>query len=273
MAAMPSEADRDLVLFHLSHGVATLTFNRPERMNAWTWRLEERYFDLLERVDDDPDVRVVVVTGSGRGFCPGMDLESLKESSQRPAGTPVAQRRPTNYALQIRKPLLAAINGPCAGIGLVQALVCDVRFAAADAKLATAFTARGLPAEAGISWLLPRLVGYGNALDLLLSSRPVTALEASEMGLVNRVYPADELLPAALDYADQLAANCSPVAMAAVKAQVAADWYRSPDASLAEAVEMVADPKRRPDFAEGVAAYVEKRPPRFRPLPPRGCSL
>jgi enoyl-CoA hydratase/carnithine racemase len=137
-------------------------------------------------------------------------------------------------------------------------------------KLATAFTRRGLVAEFGTSWMLPHLVGTGNAMDLLLSGRAVTAEEALAMGLVNRVYPPDELVPAAQAYAHDLARNCSPLAMQAVKAQVAADWTRGLEESQDEAVRLVQEPGRRPDFREGVAAFTEKRPPAFPPLPPRG---
>jgi enoyl-CoA hydratase/carnithine racemase len=259
----------DVVLCEVSEGVALLTLNRPDRMNAWTSELEVRYFDLLDEVDDDPGTRAIVLTGAGRGFCPGMDMNTLSRTS-RGAGGQYEMPRPMSHPLTVRKPMIAAINGACAGIGLVQALLCDLRFAAQGVKLATAFTPRGLPAEFGAGWLLERLVGSGHANDLLLSGRPVLAEEAREMGLVNRVVPRERLLDEALGYARNLAANCSPVAMAAVKAQLAADWHRTHRESLDEAVALVADPERRVDFKEGVAAYVEKRPPFFRPLPPKG---
>jgi enoyl-CoA hydratase/carnithine racemase len=155
----------------------------------------------------------------------------------------------------------------------VQALVADLRFAAAGVKLATAFTRRGLVAEFGASWMLPRIVGTGNAMDLLLSGRAVTAEEALSMGLVNRVYAADELLAATQAYARDLATNCSPLAMQAVKAQVAADWTRGLEESQAEAAHLVKEPGRRPDFREGVAAFAEKRPPAFPPLPARASPM
>ena len=152
--------------------IATVILNRPERMNAWTHAMEVAYFDLIDALDDDPAVRVVVLTGAGRGFCPGLDAGDLAARTQGVAGKEGVDR-PMTYARTLRKPLLAAINGGCAGIGLVQALVADLRFAAAGAKLATAFTRRGLVAEFGASWMLPRLVGAGNAMDLLLSGRAV----------------------------------------------------------------------------------------------------
>jgi enoyl-CoA hydratase/carnithine racemase len=256
------------VLCAVADGVATVTLNRPDRMNAWTHAMEVAYFDLVDELDDDPDVRAVVLTGAGRGFCPGLDAADLAARTQGVAGQEGVDR-PMTHARTLRKPLIAAVNGGCAGIGLVQALVADLRFAAAGVKLATAFTRRGLVAEFGASWLLPRIVGTGNAMDLLLSGRAVTAEEALAMGLVNRVYPADELVPAAEAYARDLAANCSPLAMQAIKAQVAADWTRGIEASQDEAFDLVREPFRRTDFREGVAAFTEKRPPAFAPLPPR----
>ena len=256
------------VLCAVADGVATVTLNRPDRMNAWTHSMEVAYFDLIDALDDSPDVRAVVLTGAGRGFCPGLDAGDLADRTQGVAGQEGLDR-PMTYARVLRKPLIAAINGGCAGIGLIQVLVADLRFAAAGVKIATAFTRRGLVAEFGASWMLPRLVGAGNAMDLLLSGRAVTAEEAHEMGLVNRVYPADELLPAAQAYARDLAANCSPLAMQAVKAQVAADWTRALEASQDEAARLVKEPDRRPDFTEGVASFTEKRAPEFPPLPPR----
>ena len=259
----------DLVLCDVADAVATVTLNRPERMNAWTRELELEYFDLVERLDADAAVRAVVLTGAGRGFCPGLDTAVLADRTAGIAGQE-GEGRPLTFPLRLRKPLVAAINGGCAGIGLLQALVADVRFAAAGAKLATSFTRRGLVAEFGSSWLLVRIVGTGHASDLLLSGRTVTAEEAFAIGLVNRVYPPDELLDAAQDYARDLASNCSPMAMQGVKAQLAAEWSRSLEESATDAVAMVRDPVRRVDFAEGVASYNEKRPPRFAALPPRG---
>jgi enoyl-CoA hydratase/carnithine racemase len=261
----------DEVLAELDDGVLTLTLHRPDRMNAWNRAMEKRYFDLVDEADADPEVRVVVVTGAGRGFCPGMDAQSLANSAANGPSTP--DPRPMTHALTLRKPLIAAINGACAGIGLVQALVADVRFAAAGVKMTTAFVKRGLHAEFSSSWLLPRVVGYGTAMDLLLSSRTITSEEARELGLVNFVVPADELLAAVTAYARDIVANCSPVAMAAVKGQVAADLHRTEPEAFAASMLIPEEPGRRVDFVEGVTSYVEKRPPAFRPLPPRGTSL
>ena len=169
-------ADEDLVLTEVdADGVATFTLNRPERRNAWTAPMENRYFDLLAAADADPAVRVGVLTGAGTSFCPGMDMSRLAEVA---GPVNISARRPQYAPRLFRKPLIAAINGACAGIGLTQALMCDVRFAARGARFSTAFARRGLGAEYGMSWVLPRYVGVGNALDLLLSSRVFEADEA-----------------------------------------------------------------------------------------------
>src|SRR5436190_1806261 len=161
---------------------------------------------------------------------------------------------------------ILTLNGPCAGIGLVQALMCDIRFAAEGAKLTTAFSRRGLVAEHGISWILPRLVGPARALDLLLSGRVVLAEEAAALGVVNRVLAPDELLDHSLAYAKDLAANCSPASMAAMKRQVYADLERGLEPALSEANRLMADSLVAPDFKEGVASFVERREPRFAPI-------
>ncbi|HEX3512144.1 MAG TPA: enoyl-CoA hydratase [Solirubrobacteraceae bacterium] len=253
-------------------GVALLTLNRPERLNAWTGEMENLYFDLLEACADDQDVRAIVVTGAGRGFCAGADMDDLRSlggaegNGSAAAAREVRERRPQSLPLSIPKPVIAAINGPCAGIGLVQALMCDVRLAAAGAKLTTAFARRGLVAEHGISWMLPRLVGPSRAMDLLLSARVVLAEEACELGLVNRVLPQEELLQGALDYARDLARNSSPASMAAIKRQVYGDLERGLLESTRDADVLMVGSFSKPDFREGVASFLERREPQFAPL-------
>jgi enoyl-CoA hydratase/carnithine racemase len=259
----------EVVRYERDGAVVTITLNRPERLNAWTYEMEDRYFDLLTAADDDPDVRVIVVTGAGRGFCAGMDSAILDERAQSGAG-PYVRTRPMGFPLSVRKPLLAAINGGCAGIGFLQALLCDVRFAADEAKLATAFTRRGLAPEFGVTWLLGRLVGTGHASDLLLSARTITGVEAAAMGVVNRALPADELLPATHEYALDLAESCSPRAVAHAKRQLWEDWMRGYAESDADALDLQRRPEHEADFSEGVASFVARRPPVFEPLGPRG---
>ena len=256
----------DLVLRQVQDGVCTLTLNRPERLNAWTQPMEERYFDLLEEADRDPETRVVVVTGAGRGFCPGFDMDALAALSDGDAEGVTAPTRPQTFPLSVRKPVIAAINGACAGIGLVQALMCDIRIAAAGAKMTTAFARRGLVAEHGISWMLPRLIGPSAALDLLLSGRVFLTEEAERLGVVNKVVAADEVLDHTLAYARDLAQNCSPASMAVMKAQVYRDLGRGLDDSLADANRLMGESFGRPDFGEGVQSFVERRPPQFAPL-------
>jgi enoyl-CoA hydratase/carnithine racemase len=253
----------EVVLSAVADGVATVTLNRPERMNAWTAAMEERYFATLDDLQRDSQTRAIVVTGAGRGFCAGLDAEDLTGATK---GVPARDNAQTMlHALSIEKPMICAINGGCAGIGLVQALACDVRFAASGAKIATAFARRGLVAEFGASWFLPRIVGHANALDLLLSGRTITAEEALELGLVNRVVPGERLLEDAHAYAHDLALHCSPLAMAAIKRQVYDDWLRTAWASEDEWRRLIAQQHRRADFREGVASFVERRPPKFAP--------
>jgi enoyl-CoA hydratase/carnithine racemase len=248
-------------------GVALLTFNRPERLNAWTAEMERSYFGLLEECAASPEVRVIVVTGAGRGFCAGADMQELQAIGNGAAATAAAEeRRPQTFPLSIGKPIIAAINGACAGIGLVQALMCDVRFAAEGAKLTTAFARRGLIAEHGISWLLPRLVGQAHALDLLLSGRVVRAEEAQTLGLVNRALAPERLLESTLDYARDLVVNCSPASMATIKQQVYRDLEQGLSGALAEADRLMLESFAAPDFREGVTSFLERRDPRFEPL-------
>jgi len=259
-----------LVLRSFEAGVLLLTWNRPDRNNGWTFELEEEYFGALREASLDPDVRVIVVTGAGRAFCPGLDMNTLSAATEGGSGSGAIVRtrstRPHTYARKIPKPVIAAVNGACAGIGFVQAVSCDLRFAARDAKLTVAFPRRGLPAENSLAWMLQRLVGAGNAADLLLSGRVVTGEEAVHLGLVNRAFDAADLLPATMEYARDMAANCSPRSLAIIKAQLAADWERSSEESRHVSLGLIPQMIGKPDFNEGVTSYVEKRSPRFKGL-------
>lgn len=262
------QTQSEVVQMQVTDGVALLTLNRPERLNAWTVELENTYFNLLEECAANPEIRVIVVTGAGRGFCAGADMQSLQAIGEggEQASAEAEGRRPQTLPLSIPKPIIAAINGAVAGIGLVQALMCDLRFAAEGAKLTTAFARRGLVAEHGIAWMLPRLVGPARALDLLLSGRVVFAEEAHELGLVNRVFAPDRLLEATLDYAHEMVVNCSPKSMATMKRQVYADLQRDLPSSLALADELMLESFSAPDFSEGVTSFLERRDPRFAAL-------
>jgi len=269
-------------------GVAVLTLNRPDRLNAWTGELEQQYFGALRECAASERVRAIVVTGAGRGFCAGADMQSLQDIGAAVGGAGgenggasadggaagddadahVAAREQTSqtFTLSVPKPVIAAINGPCAGIGLVLALMCDIRFVAEDAKLTTAFARRGLVAEHGISWILPRLVGPARALDLLLSGRVVLGREAVELGLCNRATPAETVLEETLAFAHELATQCSPASMAQMKRQVYAALEEPLANALAEADRLMLASFAEPDFAEGVASFLERRDPRFEPL-------
>ncbi|GAA4708015.1 enoyl-CoA hydratase [Pseudonocardia yuanmonensis] len=262
------DAGLETVLAERRGGVLVLTLNRPHRLNAWTNALEQRYFALLDEAEADPDVRAVVVTGAGRGFCAGADMDDLDVlTGSEEKGLP-ARAVPCHRPLQLRKPLIAAVNGAAAGLGFVQALYCDLRFATPTAKFTSAFTRRGLIAEYGSAWLLPRIVGHARATDLLLSARVVHGTEALEMGLVDRVVEPDALLDTTVAYAQDLADNCSPAAMAAVKAQLAHAATSTFAEAAGEADRRMVLSFEHPDFHEGVVSYQEKRPPAFAGLGP-----
>ena len=254
-------------------GVAVLTFNRPERMNGWGGGLAAGFYAGMDAAEADPDVRAIVVTGSGRAFCAGADmgdLSSISSANVDSAGETdisamVGERHPL-FVTTLSKPVIAAINGACAGIGLTQALMCDVRFAAAGAKFTTSFVRRGLIAEYGISWILPRVVGWGAALDLLMSGRVFYAEEAFELGLVKEVVAPGELLSRAIEYAEDIATNCAPSALAVIKRQVYGDALREAADASQRAEKLMHESMQRPDFIEGITAFFEKRSPHFPPL-------
>jgi enoyl-CoA hydratase/carnithine racemase len=262
------------ILYDVSDKIATITLHRPDRMNAWTPIMERDVRHAMEAAAADDNVRVIVLTGSGRAFCAGADMDALKgldpDDIKRAQSLPPfdMNRRPdwqARYAYypSIPKPVIGMLNGATAGIGLVHALYCDLRFAADNTVFTTAFSRRGLIAEHGISWMLPRIVGHANALDLLMSARRVQSDEALRIGLVNRLYPSDQLREQTYAYARDLADFVSPSAIAVIKRQL----YDVPFQTLAEATldanrEMVVA-LRGSDFREGVASFMEKRPPRF----------
>ncbi len=259
-----------LVLCDLADGVLTVTLNRPERSNGWTGALTRAYFGALEQAARSPEVRAIVVTGAGRAFSIGGDGALLGDIAGSGAGTPVDPdpAPPAWFPLRVAKPVVAAINGACFGMGLQQALCCDVRFAADDAKFCTAYARRGVPSELGIGWLLPRVVGMGHAMDLLLSARLVRAPEAERIGLVNRVVPAATLVAEAQAYAGEIARTCSPTAMRTMKAQMLRDLDGSFADAFARSEVLLDEAFRSADFREGIASWQESRAPAFAPVPP-----
>lgn len=244
-------------------GTALLTLSRPERRNMWTAEMETQFYDCLDRAVTDQQVRVIVVTGSGTSFVPGLDPAVLAELSA--GATYTTNRRPQTYATTIPKPIIGAINGSCAGIGLAQALTFDYRFAVRGAKFSTAFARRGLPAEDASAWILARLVGPAHAFELLASGRVFLAEEARELGVVQRLSEPGKVVDDALDFARELASNVSPVAMAMIKSQIWRDCETTLDAARIRAQYLLSVAKAQPDFAEGTASLMEKRPPSFRP--------
>ncbi len=256
-----------LVLAERRGPVLLLTLNRPDRLNAWTNDLEDEYFALLQQAEADPDVRAVVVTGAGRGFCAGADMDDLQRVTREGAGAVSARPRPPRaYPLTLTLPLIAAVNGAAAGLGLVEALYCDLRFCVPLAKLTTSFARRGLVAEYGVAWLLPRVVSRSTALDLLMSGRVVQGQEALRLGLVDRLVAPDDLVDAAVAYATELAESCSPWSMATIKGQVHRGLDQDLGTALEDADALMIESFDRPDVTEGVRSYLEGRAAAFPPL-------
>ncbi|MGH0034925.1 MAG: enoyl-CoA hydratase-related protein [Myxococcota bacterium] len=267
------------ILYEVEDPIATITLDRPERLNAWTSRMGAEVKHAVAQAEADERVVAIVLTGAGRGFCAGADLNDLQaigdgdRDRSAPAelegadpGDPsmVDFRGTYTYLMSVRKPVIAAINGPVAGMAVPISLACDLRFASDRALFTLAFSQRGLIAEWGSAWLLSRLVGPAHALDLLLSSRRVDAREAERIGLVNRVLPHDELIPFVEDYARELAKGSSPTSMQIMKRQVYEQLSASLGPAEKEAVSLMVESFDRPDFKEGVDAFLAKRPPRFR---------
>lgn len=274
------------IIYEVDDPVATITLNRPERLNAWTDTMGEELRDAIGRAEHDASVVGIVITGAGKGFCAGADLKTLSNLSAgdpgRPAPAtdgvaPMTSKAPTpgdaswgddfrgtyTYLLAVPKPIVGAINGAVAGMGVPIVLGTDIRFMNEDAVLTTAFSQRGLIAEWGLSWLLTRLVGPAHALDLLYSARKVKGDEAARMGLVNWALPADQVLTAAQGYVRELAAGSSPASMAVMKRQVYQQLHAGLGAAEKESIELMIQSFDRPDFKEGVASFLERRPPDF----------
>jgi enoyl-CoA hydratase/carnithine racemase len=270
--------------YDLKDGIATITLNRPDKLNAWTPNMADEVRHSVGRAGNDPEARVIVITGAGRGFCAGADMTILDDTADKGKGGNATVLYPDDvkfpnapgpeidgmfpgrftYLFACPKPVIAAINGPCVGMGLILTLYCDFRYVAEDATLSTAFAARGLIAEHGFSWLLPRMVGETAALDLLLTARKFKGAEAAALGLCNAAVPGDQLASYVNDIAANMAANVSPRSMAIIKRQVRLAYRQD----LSEALEMANDEMAasftEADFKEGVRSFMEKRPPAFK---------
>ncbi len=270
------------ILYEVRDRIATITLHRPEKLNAWTAQMDAEVRAAIAAAEADAAVRVILLTGSGRGFCAGADMSllqsiagagTLPESADhalghhapnepKPGVRPDFQRK-YSYFPSLSKPVIAAINGHAVGLGLILTLYCDLRFASSEARFGTAFARRGLIAEYGMAWMLPRLVGHAHALDLLLSARLIEADEAERIGLVNRVIPAENFLNDVRAYAAELANNVSPRSMAVIKQQVYNAMFQSlEEATVASEQAMLAS-LQSDDFKEGVAHFLEKRAPNF----------
>ena len=270
------------IIYNVEDPVAVITMNRPEALNALTGRMMAEIRHALSQAEQDPAVVGIILTGAGRGFCAGADIgnlnatargdtgpaEDLSALAARPGDAEMGENFQVTYTymLSVQKPIIAAINGPCAGLGFCYALLCDMRIAERQAKFTTAFSQRGLIAEHASSWLLPRLIGPGKALDLLWSARKFTGDEAETLGVVERVVDQGESLQAATNYIRELAAVASPTSLKVIKAQV----YRHLNMELGEAMKesnaWMAESLVREDFKEGVRSFIEKRPPAFNRL-------
>jgi enoyl-CoA hydratase/carnithine racemase len=268
-------------LYGVADRVATITLNRPDKLNAWTAVMEQEVRAAIGEAERDENVRVIILTGAGRGFCAGADMSLLSSvvasgvdervrkqaSSGSSAGTVEGVRadfrKKYSYFPAIGKPVIAAINGPVVGLGLVIALYCDLRFASDAAKFSTAFARRGLIAEYGLAWILPRLVGHANALDLLFSARMVDSAEALRMGMVNQVFAQDVFLAKVNEYAREVAVNSSPRSTRIMKRQVYEAMFETLGDSFDVAEREMLASLQCEDFKEGVAHFLEKRAPAF----------
>jgi len=266
--------DLKTTLYSVEDQIATITLNRPHRGNAWTGRMHTEYRYLLDQADKDPAVRAIILTGSGERFCVGGDSQALDGHSKKgsyDAGTPVDIITPGSdefapfaedfaYQFALSKPVIAAINGAAAGVGLVMACYADIRFAVPGAKLTTAHGPLNLPAEYGLSWLLPRLIGGARALELLLSSRKFLTDEAHQIGLIHRLVAPEHLLSETRAYAADMIARVSPEALRQSRRQTYLDFHRDIGASVREANTLLGEMVKQSDYKEAIRAFLEKRP-------------
>jgi enoyl-CoA hydratase/carnithine racemase len=276
--------DYEEIRYDVDDPVATITLNRPDVLNAWTDRMAAEVRHAAAAAEADSRVVGIVLTGAGRGFCAGADLRRLSaiNSGDRSFVQPSSELSSDpgdpafgddlhlgtyTYLMSVPKPVIAAINGPVAGMAVPIVLACDLRFMAEDAVLTTSFSQRGLIAEWGISWLLPRLAGTAVALDLLFSSRKITGTEAAALRVVNAALPRDEVLAHAQQYVRDLAATTSPASLAIMKRQVYQQLHAGLLGAEREAYQLMLESFGRPDFGEGVSSYLERRPPSFPRLP------
>ena len=282
MTLANSPTQTDALLYRVDQGVAVISFNRPDKLNALTPDMLTRFFELVNDAAQDTHVRVILITGEGRGFSAGLDLSVIgtgvsKTAAPSSYGTsaqaqwgddigPHLQRyfsQGWNALITSRKPTIAAVNGAAFGWGFILALHCDIRFASESALFNATFARLGVPAEKGIGWLLPRLIGVARAADLLYTARRFDGREAERLGLVNQVLPDAELMPHALKYAQQIAANSAPRSLAAMKAQIWSATDDCYDQAFSAADHEQDLSVQTQDFLEGISSLREKRSPKF----------
>ena len=272
------------IRYETSGTAALITLNRPDKGNAISIRLGAELRHVLERAENDKDVVGIVITGAGKVFCAGADVEELQQIGQSgglgetgakgaadeldadPGDLEVPEgfrKGPYSYFTSISKPVIAAVNGAVAGAGLSIILSCDMRFFGQSGAVVSSFAKRGLTAELGIAWMLQQMVGTDAALDILWSSRKVRADEAKALKLATRVYADEDLVREAVAYIELLAEDCSPASIAAMKGQIYRDMFRDPTESFKEAHRMQKEALKTADFVEGINAFMEKRKPRF----------
>lgn len=269
--------DLKATTYEVNDQIATICLKRPHRGNAWTGRMHTEYRYLLDKAEKDRDVRAIIITGAGDRFCVGGDSKALdghSKSGSYDAGTAPDLVTPGDpsfesfradfaYHFALSKPVIAAINGAAAGVGLVLACYADIRFAVPGAKLTTAHGPLNLPAEYGLSWLLPRLIGGARATELLLSSRKFLTDEAHRIGLVHELVPAVDLISHTQAYAADMITRVSPDALLQSKRQTYLDYHRDIGSSVEEANHLLAEMVKHPNYKEAIAAFLEKRPAKW----------
>jgi enoyl-CoA hydratase/carnithine racemase len=257
------------ILFDVEDGVATITFNRPQRMNAFHYPLGAELGDAYRRCDEDDAIRAVILTGAGKAFCAGADMgggdKTFKDSKEARA-----ERRRGDKGLrayQVRKPVVAAINGHAVGVGITLAMQCDLRFVAEDAKLAFAFVRRGIIPELGSHSIVPRVIGFSRAADLLLSGRTFKGKEAAELGIASEALPAEQVLPRAREWARDVAVNSAPASVAIAKRLMWESVNSTADETMKKEMPLFAWVGGQVDAVEGVKSFLERRPPEWKLRP------
>jgi enoyl-CoA hydratase/carnithine racemase len=255
----------DQINYEAADYVATITLNRPDKLNAWTEKMDQEIGAAVRAASADDQVRVIILTGAGKGFCAGADmslLSAISQESAQTAGRFLVDRKHA-WFLSVPKPIIAAVNGPAVGLGFIVPLYCDFRFASEKARFSVIFSKRGLVAEYGLAWMLPRLVGVTNAVELMFTSKMIDAAEALRIGLVSRVFPEENFLGAVQEFARELATTVSPRSLRVMKRQIYTGLLQNLDEAYEDALAEMRGSFGTEDFREGVAHFMEKRAAAF----------